>query len=176
MDFEIQLRNTKFAVNIQESTDEWTIRLKNMKSKSEEIHNVKKWDYQSVDDAVSFLFENTSYIMAFVSEGVECGVYTRGSYRELKIFNDEMLLHESLKGGDAVGGAKSLTSGMPGKIVDVLVKPGDKITANQPVLIMEAMKMENEMKAPADTTVKDVMVEPGQSVESGAVLIVFGDE
>ena len=175
MDFEINLRKSQFFVNVTEGKDEWKITLKNKKTENEEVHHIKKWDYQTVDDAVSFLFENTSYLMGFVSDGINMGVYTRGSYREMEIYNDEMLLHESLKGGSSLTGSQSLTSGMPGKIVDILVKPGEEISANQPVLIMEAMKMENEMKAPQDTKVKEILVEPGQSVEAGATLIVFGE-
>jgi biotin carboxyl carrier protein len=62
---------------------------------------------------------------------------------------------------------------MPGKIVKVFVKRGDEVRANQPLLIMEAMKMENEMRASHDTRIKDIHYKQGDSVESGATLITF---
>ncbi len=62
---------------------------------------------------------------------------------------------------------------MPGKILRVLVKPGDKVEAGMPLLVMEAMKMENEIKAIVAGTVKKVSIEAGQNVETGAELIVL---
>ncbi len=62
---------------------------------------------------------------------------------------------------------------MPGKIVDVLVKVGDAVKAGQTILIMEAMKMENEMRASVDTKIKEIKVKKGQSVETGQPLIIY---
>ena len=111
--------------------------------------------------------------MDVMGAGNEYMVYTRGSYRSVKIFNDESLLHESLKRGGSLSGGDKLTSGMPGKIVKVMVEKGQAVKAGAPLLIMEAMKMENEMRATHDVVVKEVMVKPGDSVESGATLITF---
>jgi biotin carboxyl carrier protein len=61
---------------------------------------------------------------------------------------------------------------MPGRIVRVLVAVGDRVTARQPVVVVEAMKMENELRAPNSGVVREVLVVPGAAVESGAVLIV----
>jgi biotin carboxyl carrier protein len=62
---------------------------------------------------------------------------------------------------------------MPGRVVRVLVGPGDEVEARQPVLVIEAMKMENELRAPRAGRVKDVAVEQGASVEAGRVLVVI---
>ena len=62
---------------------------------------------------------------------------------------------------------------MPGRIVRVLVGVGDRVTARQPVLVVEAMKMENELRSPRDGVVTEVRVVPGAAVESNAVLIVI---
>jgi biotin carboxyl carrier protein len=61
---------------------------------------------------------------------------------------------------------------MPGRVVRVLVAVGDRVTARQPVVVVEAMKMENELRAPNSGVVREVLVVPGAAVESGAVLIV----
>ena len=61
---------------------------------------------------------------------------------------------------------------MPGRIVRVLVGVGDRVTARQPVVVVEAMKMENEMRSSRDGVVKEVLVGAGAAVESGAVLVV----
>jgi biotin carboxyl carrier protein len=62
---------------------------------------------------------------------------------------------------------------MPGRIVKVLVKPGDHVAARQGLIIVEAMKMENELRAPGPGTVTEVKVAQGASVEANAVLIVM---
>jgi biotin carboxyl carrier protein len=108
-----------------------------------------------------------------ISKGTEYTVYTRGAHKTLKIYNEEKLLHESLKSGGAFGGGGNLSSGMPGKIVKIFVKPGDQVKEGDPLLIMEAMKMENEMRAGAAVKVKDVLVKAGDNVESGATLVTF---
>jgi biotin carboxyl carrier protein len=61
---------------------------------------------------------------------------------------------------------------MPGRVVRVLVSVGDHVTAKQAVVVVEAMKMENELRAPRDGIVKEVLVIAGATVESGAVLVV----
>ena len=60
---------------------------------------------------------------------------------------------------------------MPGKVVRVLVHPGDRVLARQPLVVVEAMKMENELRAARDGQVAKVHVEEGASVEAGALLI-----
>ena len=62
---------------------------------------------------------------------------------------------------------------MPGRVVRVLVAPGDPVEARQGVVIVEAMKMENELRAPRGGRVKEISVAPGASVEAGRVLAVI---
>jgi len=61
---------------------------------------------------------------------------------------------------------------MPGKVLDLRVAVGDKVTAGQTVLVLEAMKMEHPMNAPEDGTVTEVRVTQGEQVESGTLLLV----
>lgn len=72
--------------------------------------------------------------------------------------------------GDAAGGASRLVAPMPGKVVRVLVAPGDRVEARQPLVVVEAMKMENELTAPRAGTVAEVPVTEGMSVEAGRLL------
>ena len=60
---------------------------------------------------------------------------------------------------------------MPGKVVELLVSEGDTVAKDQGVIIVEAMKMENEIRATVEGTVKTIHVESGQAVESGELLI-----
>lgn len=74
------------------------------------------------------------------------------------------------KGGDEMGGGGILRALMPGRIARVLVQPGASVTKGTGILILEAMKMENEIQAPVDGVVDRIFVEAGQTVESGAEL------
>ena len=73
----------------------------------------------------------------------------------------------------AAAGPQRIAAPMPGKIVRVFVRPGDAVTARQPLVVVEAMKMENELRASRDGTVAEVHVREGLSVEAGAPLIVI---
>ena len=71
----------------------------------------------------------------------------------------------------ASGGSQKIVSPMPGKIVRVLVKTGDQVKAKQGLVVVEAMKMENELRAARDGRVRELAVTEGQSVDAGAVLL-----
>ena len=71
-------------------------------------------------------------------------------------------------------GAATVSAPMPGKIMSVAVKPGDAVKRGQVLLILEAMKMQNEIMAPSDAKVADVRVAAGQSVNTGDVMVVLG--
>jgi biotin carboxyl carrier protein len=70
-------------------------------------------------------------------------------------------------------GDQPVVAPMPGRVVRVLVAPGDQVAARQGVIVVEAMKMENELRAPKAGRVKDVSVSAGTSVEAGRVLVVI---
>jgi biotin carboxyl carrier protein len=70
----------------------------------------------------------------------------------------------------AVASAGAVTAIMPGKIIRVLVAEGEQVAEGDVVCILEAMKMENELKAPKNGTVKALHIQSGQDVEMGAVL------
>lgn len=73
-------------------------------------------------------------------------------------------------------GPRPVRAPMPGMVVRVEVEPGQQVRAGQGVVIIEAMKMENELKADAAGVVAKVLVAPGTAVEKGAVLVEFAAE
>ena len=76
-------------------------------------------------------------------------------------------------GAGAAHGEQKIVAPMPGRVVRVLVAPGDEVEARQPIVVVEAMKMENELRSPKAGRVKDVAVTAGASVEAGRVLVVI---
>ena len=69
------------------------------------------------------------------------------------------------------GAGKPVTSPLPGVIIEVSVKEGQAVKAGQKVAVLEAMKMENEIQAPADGTVTAILVNKGDSVLEGAEIV-----
>jgi biotin carboxyl carrier protein len=69
------------------------------------------------------------------------------------------------------GGAGALITQMPGKVVKLMKKEGDQVTKGETVLILEAMKMENEIKAGTDGVIKSVNVKEGQALEAGFLMV-----
>jgi biotin carboxyl carrier protein len=172
MFFEADLRGKHYKIDINETKKSWKINIQEADADWVR-YDISKDDYRLVENVVNLIFNGASYMLDVVGSGTEYTVFTRSSSRKVTIYNDEAILHESLKKGGAFGNDSSLNSGMPGKIVKVLVQKGDIVKANQPILIMEAMKMENEMRASTDTKIKDVLVKAGDSVESGQMLIAY---
>jgi biotin carboxyl carrier protein len=72
----------------------------------------------------------------------------------------------------AAAGPQRLSAPMPGKVVRVLVKSGEPVRARQPLVVVEAMKMENELRAGRDGLVAEIHAREGDSVDAGALLIV----
>jgi biotin carboxyl carrier protein len=172
MYFEAELKGKKYQVDVVESNKMWKISLQ--EEGGAWIHyELSKEDYKRSESYFSFLFKGASYLVDVVGKDTDYTVFTRNSFQTVKIFNDEMLLHESLKAGGGLGADKELKSGMPGKVIEIFVKEGDIVAANKPLLIMEAMKMENEMRAAAEVKIKQICVKQGDSIEAGAVLIKF---
>ena len=72
-------------------------------------------------------------------------------------------------------GSGELRAPMPGKIVKVLLAEGDEAAANQGVLVMEAMKMQNEIKSPKKGVVRKILVKEAAAVNAGDLLAIIGD-
>ncbi|MFN7917230.1 MAG: biotin/lipoyl-containing protein [Vicinamibacterales bacterium] len=77
------------------------------------------------------------------------------------------------EGGADGSGPQRIVAPMPGKVVRVVGKVGDAVSHRQPVVVIEAMKMENELRASRDGTITEVLVQEGQSVEAGVLLAII---
>lgn len=75
------------------------------------------------------------------------------------------------QGGAEAEGRQQVAAPMPGKIIRVLVKAGDKVEAGQGLVVVEAMKMQNEIRSPKGGTVERVLANEGQPVNAGEVLV-----
>ena len=94
-----------------------------------------------------------------------------GDFYDLDVV-DERLKVLSRSGEEGGTGSADIKAQMPGKVIKVLVEEGQAVEAGQGVVVLEAMKMENEIKSPTSGVVKSIAVEEGQTVESGERLVL----
>ncbi len=91
---------------------------------------------------------------------------------EITLIDPKRLRGAGASGGGADGIAEIKTA-MPGKLVRVLTEVGAEIRQGEPVLVVEAMKMQNEMKSPKDGTIKEIRFSEGATVNAGDVLAII---
>lgn len=123
--------------------------------------------------AVSIILDHRSFDFAMVRDGEEVVVASRTGTTRLTIIDAARHALRARKGPREVSGRAEIKAAMPGRVVNVLVAPGDEVTANQGVIIVEAMKMENELRSPKAGRVVEVKVAAGQTVEKGELLLVI---
>ena len=99
-------------------------------------------------------------------------VLMSGRMYEAKVLDERMLLM-ARRHGTLGSGTGEINSPMPGLIVAVQVVEGDQVEQGQTVVILESMKMQNELKAPISGTVTSVLVRTGSTVEKNAALLVI---
>lgn len=87
--------------------------------------------------------------------------------------NDPRQWRRNAGGASSTAGRQSVFAPMPGKVVRVLVQPGARVTLGQGLLVVEAMKMQNEIKSPKEGTVDRINAEEGKAVNAGEVLAVI---
>jgi biotin carboxyl carrier protein len=122
----------------------------------------------------SLLVDGVSYV-ADVTEDDGVSVVDLGGERyEVRVEEETRHVIRTRGGAGGAGGAHTLKAPLPGRVTHVSVKVGDTVKAGDPLLVIEAMKMENEFRATAPGTVAEVRVEPGQAVNAGDVLLVVG--
>ena len=119
----------------------------------------------------SVLVNGKSFDVRIESAGSELRAITGG--REFKIaIQDEREWRRNRGGAIEAEGLQRVLAPMPGKIVRVLVKTGDPVQAGQGLLVVEAMKMQNEIRAPKSGTIDRLAVVEGQTVNAGEVVAV----
>lgn len=116
----------------------------------------------------SLLIEHAATEVSVTSHGADFQVVVGGRTHRLRLLDERALRRrDRAAAGD---GVRDVRAAMPGKVVAVLVEPGATVTRGQGLLVLEAMKMENEITAPRDGTVAEICVKPGQAVEPGELL------
>jgi biotin carboxyl carrier protein len=120
----------------------------------------------------SLIVNNRSFEVEVDNSGDEYRVLVDGRNYHVHLVDERRLRVGGAQAGLELQGRQNVSVPMPGKIIAVLVNEGDTVEKGQGLVIVEAMKMENEVRSPISGEVKEIKVKPGDTVEGGAVLIV----
>ncbi len=122
------------------------------------------------DGGYSVLIDRRVYDLAAQADGETCTVVGRSGTHTLQVSDPRRLdSQRSVEQGQA--GLQRIQAEMPGKVIRVLVREGETVACDQGLLVIEAMKMQNEIRAPKSGIVKSIGVSAGQTVNSGEFLV-----
>jgi biotin carboxyl carrier protein len=121
----------------------------------------------------SVIVDGRSYEARLSRDGNTWRVRLGGRDHEFRLADPARAALRARAGG--AHGPGRITAPMPGRVLRLLVQPGQKVSQGEGVVVVEAMKMENELAAPRDGVISEVLVKEGQAVEGGAALVVVGD-
>ena len=126
---------------------------------------------QCTADSLSLLMDNraSDFSYGFIDDRIE--LHSKSGAHRFEVLNERKQLARRARRRQDEAGPEAVKAFMPGKIVKVHVAAGDKVAAGDGLLIMEAMKMENEIKCRRPGIVRAVHVASGQNVDKGALLI-----
>lgn len=103
--------------------------------------------------------------------GDRLNVLVRDSVFSLEVLDERRLRMRQARGGFTVTGKQTVAAPMPGKVIKVLCEEGQTVEEGQGLVVVEAMKMENELRSPKAGKVIEVLVKEGQAVEGSAPLV-----
>lgn len=132
-------------------------------------------DFHHISEALYSVLINNKSVEALVErhEG-RYQVLIEGDLYEVEVLDErQQRLMSASSGFSAAQGEITIRSPMPGLIVAVRVSEGDQVRKGQPLVVLESMKMENDIKAPRDGKVERIHVEKGQTVEQNKALITL---
>ena len=120
--------------------------------------------------SLGLLLDGRSFAADFEERGDQVKVLLEGSVFPVEILDERRLRMRAASGKLRGDGPQQIVAPMPGKVVRILVKVGDEVKEGQGLVVVEAMKMENELKALRAGKVKELFVVEGVAVEGGARL------
>ena len=120
----------------------------------------------------SLIVDNRSFEIEVDNTDDEYRVLVDGRNYRIHLVDERRVRVGAAQSGQQLQGRQMVSVPMPGKIIAVLVAVGDAVEKGQGLVIVEAMKMENEVRSPISGEVKEIKVKPGDTVEGSALLVI----
>jgi biotin carboxyl carrier protein len=121
---------------------------------------------------LSLILDDRSYRVVLEEDANDPAVYIVGRRFPYRLDDPRSLKARRAHAGSA-DGPRPIKASMPGRVVRVLAQPGDVVEVHQGIVVIEAMKMQNEIKSPKAGTVSELRVAPGDTVAAGEVLAII---
>ncbi len=131
--------------------------------------------YSPREGRLHLLSDHGSADVVFVSDGGKVDLQVRGERHQVEVYNDRELRMRAAGAGATAGDSPELVSPMAGKVVKVNCRQGAFVSHGDPLVVVEAMKMENDLQAHRGGVVESIEVEAGDAVEIGDVLVIIDD-
>jgi len=161
MIYEVTIAEKVFRVDLQRTEDGWSCRL--------DGREVPIDVSEGRNGVLSLLLAGKSYEVKQEHTGRESRIVV-GQERFSAAVSDPRSLRSRRPTGAAAQGMRTIKAPMPGKVVRLLASEGSTVEMGQSVIVIEAMKMQNELKAPKNGIVKRIRVAEGAAVEAGQTL------
>jgi biotin carboxyl carrier protein len=130
-------------------------------------------DFEKIENNLySILINGQSKKIGVLKKGKKLQVFLDGDLYELEAVSER----EQRKTSQIATGVQEIKSPMPSRVVKILKGEGDEVAAEEGIIVVEAMKMESELKTPIAGIIKEIMVKEGDAVESGTVLLIVSSE
>jgi biotin carboxyl carrier protein len=167
--FEVHIRDTSYTVSLRE---DGTIEVNGFTHRAE-LRKSGPAGYSLILDGKSYRIHATHKRTTAESDGTQ-SVWINGTEYTLQVYDQKSrLLRSFVNQAKKEGGNIIVHAPMPGLVSKIEVKVGDTVTAGQGLLILEAMKMENEVKSTGSGRISQVHIPAGTAVEKGAALITI---
>ncbi len=131
--------------------------------------------FSPADDQLHMLVEGRSVDATIMERDPELQVQIESQRHHVEVLNERQRRMRAAGAGAAAGGAPELVSPMAGQVVKIICEPGDRVESGDRLLVVEAMKMENDLEAHRGGVVDSIEVQAGDSVDIDDVLIVIAD-
>ena len=167
MTYEVLINGHAYSLDLAPGSrpGEWFCRLREGSSQREYRFDAAA----SGSNVLSLLFEGKSF--AFERDPASGALTLAGRRYEVEV-RDPRSLRSRRAAATSDAGPRQLTAPMPGKVVRILAAAGSSVEAGQSVLVVEAMKMQNELKSPKAGKVQKILVAEGAAVNAGDVLVI----
>lgn len=163
MIYSFKLNNQIYKVNIEEDENSVVVEIDGEK------HNV---EYTQLDSNLfSIILDGKSITIGTFKSGKHLQVFYDGNLYEL-----ESITGRELSKSGGMGSGLEVISPMPSRVVKILKKEGEDVEQDEGVVVVEAMKMESELKAPQSGKIKTIKIKEGDAVEANTVLVLLSSE
>lgn len=164
MMYTLKYKDKVFRINLEQEENKFQIEIDN------EPHPV---EFRKLDEHLYSIISNgKSFSIGVLKNGKDIQVFLNGDLYEFEAISER----ERSKVLTAASGVQEIKSPMPSRVVKILKTLGDEVKLDEGVVVVEAMKMESELKSPINGTVKDIKTKEGDSVEAGTVLLIISSE